>query len=75
MTKCDRCQTEADWLVYAAHNVLRNERFETLVVHYPAPMIRSCDAHLAEALAEDIDHVASTEKWLVTPAHDEPGNL
>lgn len=71
---CDRCESDATWLVFAAYNIDHalvgfNGRpsGHPHVAVYPAPMGRLCSDHLGPFLDDDMEHPAQSGGWLVRP--------
>lgn len=62
---CDLCHEAATWKVYAAYPYAN--AVHPQVAHYPRPMIRACDEHLAAIIARDQTIAGATAFYLVEP--------
>lgn len=60
---CDRCQSDATWLVFATYG----RHSDAYVATYPMPMGRLCSDHLGPFLADDMEHPGASSAWLVRP--------
>lgn len=67
MKKCDSCDEESVWIVFASYTI---DDAEAHPVHarYPVPMFRTCQEHLSILIAVDATSKMSTRQWLVKAA-------
>jgi hypothetical protein len=63
---CEACHALAEFEVFAGYDLQTLGAHPTLA-RYPAPIIRTCRAHLGELLEVDHELPASTRCWVVVP--------